>query len=200
METKQNIMLLHEQKRIGDYLIKTFYDESPESPRNWDNLGTMVCFHPSYNLGDKHSFDKHLYSSWEEMEKDIIDTENVHTILPLYLYDHSGITISTSPFSCRWDTTRLGWIFVSKEEVKKQGVDETKVEECLKGEVETYDQYIRGDVFGYKIYKVLTCDLGHEHEEELECSWGYYGDKECLSEAEGMVGYYMSMNEIVDKV
>ena len=170
------------EKVIGDYKVRTFIDESPESPREWDNMGTMVCFHPRYNLGDKHSFDKHLYSSWEEMEKDIVDTENVHTILPLYLYDHGGITISTSPFSCRWDTTRVGWIFVSKESVKNYGVDETKVEECLEGEVKTYDTYLRGEVYGFEVVKVTKCDLGHEHEEVIDTYWGYYDEEECFSE------------------
>ena len=34
------------------YIIKIFQDEMAENPREWDNLGTMVCFHPDYNLGD----------------------------------------------------------------------------------------------------------------------------------------------------
>jgi hypothetical protein len=34
--------------------IKVSYDEDAESPRDWDNLGTMVCFHRRYNLGDDH--------------------------------------------------------------------------------------------------------------------------------------------------
>ena len=32
--------------------IKVFVDEDPQSPREWDNAGTMVCFHRRYNLGD----------------------------------------------------------------------------------------------------------------------------------------------------
>lgn len=182
-------------ERIGKYLIEIYQDESPESPREWDNLGTMVCFHRRYDLGDKHDYCSGNYDGWEEMKEDIIKQENVHTILPLYLYDHSGITISTSSFSCRWDSGQVGWIFVSKDKVKKEGIDETKVEEYLKGEVETYDQYIRGDVYGYKVFEVTECDHGHEHKKELDSCWGFYGDEDCMDEAKSIVEYYVK-NEL----
>lgn len=166
-------------------------DSSPESPREWDNLGTMVCFHKRYDLGDDNSYCSNNYDGWEEMKEDIIEKENVHTILPLYLYDHSGITMSTSPFSCNWDSGQVGWIFVSKDKVKRESLDETKIEEYLKGEVEVYDQYLTGDVYGYKIYEVTTCDLGHEHRELVDSCWGFYGEEDCRIEAESIMKYYM---------
>ena len=82
---KFNTMEHITEKTIGDYRIRTFYDESPESPRNWDNLGTMVCFHRNYDLGDKHDYNSNDYNGWNEMEKDIIKKEKVGVILPLYL-------------------------------------------------------------------------------------------------------------------
>lgn len=93
-----------EKKIIGKYRIEIFYDEFGDSPRNWDNLGTMICFHNRYTLGDKHDYDTDDYNGWGEMEKAIIKDNDVAIILPLYLYDHSGITIATSPFGCRWDS------------------------------------------------------------------------------------------------
>lgn len=182
-------------ERIGKYLIEIYPDQSPESPREWDNLGTMICFHRRYDLGDKHDYCSGNYDGWEEMKEEIIKQENVHTILPLYLYDHSGITMSTSPFSCRWDSGQVGWIFVSKDKVKKEGIDESKVEEYLKGEVKTYDQYLTGDVYGYKVYEVSECDHGHEHLNELDSCWGFYGDDECMNEAKSIVEYYMKEKE-----
>lgn len=166
-------------------------DSSPESPRTWDNLGTMVCFHRRYDLGDDNDYCSNNYDGWEEMKEDIIEKENVHTILPLYLYDHSGITISTSPFSCNWDSGQVGFIFVSKDKVKKEYVKDIRVEDILKGEVETYDQYLTGDVWGYKIYEVTTCDHGHEHEELVDSCWGFYGEEECRSEGESIMKYHM---------
>ena len=189
----------HEEK-IGNYIIRIFPDDCGDSPRNWDNLGTMVCFHKRYDLGDDNDYCSSNYDGWEEMKEDIIEKENVHTILPLYLYDHSGITMSTSPFSCRWDSGQVGWIFVSKDKVQKESLDETKIEEYFKGEVEIYDQYIRGDVYGYKVYKVETCDKDCEHEEELDSCWGFYGEEECINEAKGIVEYYTNMPEVKEVV
>ena len=188
-----------ETKRIGKYEIEIHTDESPESPRtSMDNLGKMICFHGRYNLGDKHDYDHRDYSGWDEQKEAIIKNENVCVILPLYLYDHSGITISTSPFSCRWDSGQIGWVYVSKESVRKEyGVKRInqelieKVTKVLEGEVETYDQYLRGDIYGYSISEVSTCELGHEHKEVIDSCGGFYGEETCMKEAEGIVEYYM---------
>lgn len=189
------------QKRIGKFLIEVEQDESPESPRDWDNLGKMICFHGRYNLGDKHDYNSDDYSGWEEQRKDIEKNEDVCVILPLYLYDHGGITISTTPFSCRWDSGQIGWVYVSKSKVREEYsvkritqdiID--KVTKILEGEVKTYDTYLRGEVYGYRIFKVEECNLGHEHKNLVESSWGYYGDDECMTEAESIVNNYIEHN------
>lgn len=186
-----------EEKRIGDYLIEIFPDNDPESPREWTNYGIMICLHSRYDLGDDHEYSRSDYNSWEELKKQIEQDFNVGVILPLYLYDHSGITISTSPFSCSWDSGQVGWIFCTKEDMDSEWIGfsgqekEERSEVLLKGEVETYDQYLRGDIYGYKIFKVFTCNHGHEHKEEVESIWGFYGQEECMKEAEDMVQWYI---------
>jgi hypothetical protein len=197
------------EKRISNYLIEVIQDESPESPREWDNLGTMICFHGRYDLGDKHDYRSGDYSGWDEQRKDIEKKENACVILPLYLYDHSGITMKTSPFGCNWDSGQVGWIVVSKEQVRKEynvkRINKElieKVTNILEGEVETYDQYLTGDIYGYRISKVTECDFGHEHKEEVDSCWGFYGEDECMTEAEGIVDYYLTkvlVQEEMDK-
>ena len=76
--------------------IKIYADELAESPREWDNLGKMCCFHKRYNLGDKHTM------TVDEVQE-LVQREDV-IALPLYLYDHSGITMNTTGFSCPWDS------------------------------------------------------------------------------------------------
>jgi hypothetical protein len=178
--------------RKGNYILEIFPDEICESPRDWGNLGTMICFHRRYNLGDKHTYNHDNYNDWEEMKEDIIRQENVHTILPLYIYDHGGITMNTTGFSCGWDSGQVGWIFVSKEKVKKESIDENKVEEYLKGEVETYDQYLTGDVYGYRVSKIDVCDKGCEHKEQVDSCWGYYGEENAQEEGERTLEYYLN--------
>jgi len=150
------------------------HSDFAESPREWDNLGTMVCFHRRYDLGDKHNYNHNDYDSWEEMERAIIKNENVAVILPLYLYDHSGITMNTTGFSCGWDSGQVGFIFISKQKAlqeyggKKVGKKlKERLVTYLTDEVETYDQYISGDVYQFEI-------LDENGEFEDSCG-GFYG-------------------------
>jgi hypothetical protein len=196
---KTLIMEHTNETRNGNFIVRTYQEDSPESPRSWDNLGTMVCFHNRYNLGDKHDYNSNDYNGWDEMEKDIIKRENVGVILPLYLYDHSGITMNTTGFSCNWDSGRVGFIFISKQKMLQEygGKIVTqklkdRVEGYLKSEVETYDQYLTGDVYGYRVFKEENGE-----EEELDSCWGFYGEDTCMEEGVGIMEYYISQEEKV---
>jgi hypothetical protein len=123
------------------YTLTIKRDNSPESPRSWDNVCTMICFHRRYDLGDKHPFDNSdeffeyilcdicnmKYEDIEELstrEKYKLACENDKVyIQELNLYDHSGITISTSsnyPYNDPWNAGCVGWIYVSKEKALEQ--------------------------------------------------------------------------------
>ena len=150
------------------------FDENPDSPRDfYEPLTKMVCFHRLYNLGDKHDYNHNDYDNWDEMLKDIIRKENPICIQPLYLYDHSGITISTSSFGDRWDSGQVGFIFIRKEDMKKEFGKKRvtkelkeRSERMIESDVKTYDDYLRGDVYYLKLY---------ENDEEIESVWGIYG-------------------------
>jgi hypothetical protein len=111
-----------------------------DNPREChDNISRMICFHSKYILGDKHQYRQGDFTSWEELKLKIMSDYNVMAIEPLYLYDHGGITISTKPFSCRWDSGQVGFVFV--ENMKLQGEN---TEDIIKREVEQYDNYLLG--------------------------------------------------------
>ena len=161
-----------------DYTIEIHQDEFSESPREWDNLGTMALYHRRYDLGDKKQ-----YEDADALRKYL--EEHAHEVyqLPIYAYDHGAITISTSPFSCPWDSGQLGVIYVTKEQARKQGfTSEAQVIHTLECEVETYDQFIRGEIYGYKVFDADG--------EELDSCWGFYGEDGCRQEAESVVDYY----------
>lgn len=192
------------EKRIGNYLIEIKQDLSPSNPReDFDNLGKMICFHNRYSLGDKHDYNSDDYSGWDEQLKVISKNEDVCVILPIFMYEHSGITIKTTPFGCPYDSGQVGWIFISKKKVRKEYSVKRinkklkeRITEYLIGEVKTYDQYLTGDIYGYEISKITKCDLGHEHTEELDSCWGFFGESECMKEAEGIVEYYKQPKQL----
>jgi hypothetical protein len=154
--------------------LKVVHDSSAESPREWDNLGKMICFHNRYNLGDKHNYNADDYSGWEEIKQAIIKKENPAVILPLYMYDHSGIAISTSPFSCRWDSGQIGFVLASKKQaleefggVRVSSKKKVEIESIIKAEVETYTKYVEGEVYGFQIV--------NEDYEVIDGCYGFYG-------------------------
>lgn len=107
-------------------------------------------------------------------------------IMPLYLYDHSGITISTGRFSCSWDSGQIGWIYITKEKIEAEGWTKEQAEKYLEGEVETYDDYLTGNMWGWRV-------VGDgENTEDGNSCWGYYGTegiKDALQEARSSIDH-----------
>lgn len=245
--------------------VRVSQDCDVESPRQWDNVSTMVCWHRNYILGDEqpecspdeyryglandhddtgffgfleeHYGDpqsctmvdvrdalRHLiqnirlgYYSQERFFRDdwpayrnaqriFRQHEDVpgyarsllaehYVELPLYLYDHSGITMSTGRFSCPWDSGQVGFIYVEWEKaVREYGLTDERfpsladkverVNEALRTEVAVYDQYLTGDVYGYEsetgVVVTKTWPDGSTEREidwdsEDSC-WGFFGD------------------------
>jgi len=174
----------------GNRRAEIFYDDFAENPREaFDNLGIMLCKHKRYNLGDRREkFDWEEFDSWYDVKEFIRMEYKAEVILPLYLYDHSGITISTKPFQCGWDSGQVGFIYIDPEmNINNAGKPFSKeqLEEDLRAEVELYDMYLRGEVYWYKILEKQRpskeCPCCHEifdgEEEwvEIDLCSGFYG-------------------------
>jgi hypothetical protein len=132
--------------------LEIHQDEAIESPRDWDNLGTMAFFHKRYDLGDKdHGVNDADYSSWHEMAIGIEKKFDTAVLMPVYMYDHSGLAFSTDgdtyPFNDRWDAGRIGFMFVTKEKARKEYGKLTakvieKIKDVLRSELRVYAQYV----------------------------------------------------------
>lgn len=159
--------------------LRIFQQVNPPNPRqDYDNLGTMAYKHSRYNLGEEQIGDPiewleeklglenaYIYNNerLEELESGFFDE---FIALPLYLYDHSGITIRTYPFACRWDSGKVGYIYVSKQQARKEYSTnritrklKNKILDILMFEVQLYDQYLRGDVYGFVIENANQCHI-----------------------------------------
>ena len=140
-------ILLHEERDACGLSLIVSADIDPINPRrDFDPLGTMICWHRRYDLGDPHSF-----GSPAEFDSEM--ETRPHIKLPVYLYDHSGLTVSTIPFSCPWDSGQIGWIFIEKIKLRAELSKSTQrrdlqaeAEALLRAEVTEYDQYLTGDV------------------------------------------------------
>ena len=57
-------------------------------------------------------------------------------ILPLYLYDHSGLTMSTNDFGDRWDSGCVGFIYMDKDTAMREigmAGDEVRIAQAMDG-------------------------------------------------------------------
>lgn len=303
-------------------ILTIYYDDSAFNPREYDSLGTLICWHNRYNIGDPHNYEQ-AYDFFRDLAEEVVPQSDIEdywdknyskyvvkkdskgrwgiynkdnyplfgfcygydneqdaideleeikanlmdylddrsllelvkkyvVILPVYLYDHSYLSISTTKFSCQWDSGQVGWIYATKEKFIKEttypaknlfGTDPTaplekgdfvivkgredmygrvegfegdnvkvdwtyayhssyhddprlkgvfprdyvrlvteKAKQILISEIELYDQYLRGDVFGYVIeekthYKSCEhCDREEETKTEVvDSCWGFFG-------------------------
>lgn len=181
--------------KTKDYRAELDYEYHAEDPRIWDNNSTMICSHGSYELGDIqgqgnlggwmdelivaliNAYDVEIEEHYKELTEDEVEELLDKTVyLPLYLYDHSGITMNTTGFHSRWDSGQVGWIFMTEEQVDELEGDyfekRKKAKELLKSQVATYDKYISGQVYRVTIYKRNKCECCGKYEEEYFDSCG----------------------------
>ena len=180
------------------HTILVYSEEEPMNPRvECDNLGVMLCFHTKYLLGDKARRDKsknlpsvkpYDFDGWDEMRNWLVKEEAAEVICPLYLYDHSGLTIKTSPFGDRWDSGQVGFIYARREDIVSEYgnySDNTlsTVKAVLEAEVKEYDDYLTGNVYRY----VIKNAAGEEVESCGNCS----GDiKPMIEECKSIIDQY----------
>ena len=163
------------------------YDHDCPNPRDNDgNMVHLICFHRRYTLGDKHDYREGDFDSWNELEAQLRKDFDIVHIQPLYMYDHSGISISTShgyPYNDQWDVGMIGFAFIDKATIREnygiRRVTKKQIARAMKefeSEIETYDQYVQGECFGYTVEKVGKCECcGQEEDEHVDSCWGFIG-------------------------
>ena len=181
------------------FTVSIYQEEDPGSPREWDNLGKMVCWHRRANLGDETI----KTSNYQNMDE-LVASFNALVCIPLYLYEHSGMTMTASYETYlrypdrQWDAGQVGFIYVTEETLRKEysiqpGQDippETLalVKQVLVGEVEEYDQYLTGDVYGY-----VVKDTAGEH---VDSCWGFFGLEYAREEAQAALASASDKKEV----
>ena len=163
-------------KLPNNRVLSITFDETPLSPREWDNITTLIFFGKYSHLGDSHEFNTDDYGGWDEMEAAIKKHygKDLASIQKVYGYSHSGLAISTTPFQCPWDSGVLGFAVILRSTLKSicdvkritNAVREQMVE-WVNGEIEVLNQYANGEV-----YRFVIEDENQDYEDG--CS-GFYG-------------------------
>jgi hypothetical protein len=191
--------------------------ETKDTAKSADHISAQIPDHINdyilevYDKEDKmwyigeHFFSppvKIAYSVMESALEHISDKElmrivmQYNEIMPLYLDDRSGLSISTESFSGRatysdFDRGLVGWIYANHEEIQKEYGDPDSnnnnpttsldkllplnpatletIRGILKSEVELYNHYLQGNCYGFQLFK---------GGEEIQAIWGFYGEIE----------------------
>ncbi len=157
-------------KAMPKIIAEIVQDECADSPRESDNLGTLCLFHRRYDVPDESG----LGMEWVQR---FLHNDFKGVWLPVYAYDHSGIALSTEPFSCPWDSGQLGVIYITQEKIDAEGLEaqglESNMKEILRGEVKTFGQWLNGECYGYKLrYDNGLCG------NHMDSCFGFYGREE----------------------
>jgi hypothetical protein len=167
-------------KTIGNFTAKCYYDENTENPRKeWDHLAVLATWNTKYaGLGDC------------TMNETDLNTDTAYA-LKLYVYDHSGLTINTTGFSCGWDSSMIGVAFIEKTKFHDefgQDATEERAFEVIRAEVKELDMYLRGEVYGY----IITDEDGIE----VSSCWGLFGYEYLEEEVNNSLAFYNKEREV----
>ena len=166
--------------------VEVLQDTDPLNPRDWDNESLMLCFHKRYTtLGDSNTgYNERDFDDWHQVYEQL-RIDGYQSILALFLYDHSGISISAQSFLGRaphaeWDSGQVG--FIASKEI---GHDT-----FLMNEVSDYNNYLTGNVYAFRIYKDTTChSCSHSSQEVFEYRGGYDTPDSALREGISEANY-----------
>ncbi|MFT6841796.1 MAG: hypothetical protein ACI8Q1_000245 [Parvicella sp.] len=204
-------------------ILEVIQDGNAESPDTWENTDMFLVydhrqfsvkrdgFEPSdiYDYLEIQSKIKSpigLDESQDELEDELnryFDYDSKYFIFPVYAYIHSGVSLSLNNGTCSFDTSSTGYLLVKIDESKDESDDLIRATEYAQGLIDTWNQYLSGDVYGFrvmkpiktytiteeeldsiktKIYQVIhtqsfisTATKSIEYEETDSC-WGFYGD------------------------
>ena len=153
--------------------IKIFQDDMWENPiKEWGTLCNFKSYHRNYgeSLSNVDGF---------EYQEDLLELINSGDVifLPLYMYDHSGISISANlvyPYDDKWDAGQLGFVWLDKKEMLKEYNWKIfskkriqKIIDRLYSNVDIMNDYVTGNIYGFQVETKNGEDVG-------SC-WGFYG-------------------------
>ncbi len=170
---------MHEIK-INDRITAVLtYDEDCQGPGDY-MLGKLY-----YVKGSRYLLGTEAVDSGRMFEVSTGIASGELAGLPVYAYIHGNTQLSTTPFSCPFDSGPAGFIACSREDAKGwfgKDVPEDRVLEVLRSEVEEFSKFLQGDVYNITIY------VDGKEEETVGGFYGFdYAVEEAKVIAEGFV-------------
>ena len=180
---------------LKEELVMTVgYDDCPESPREWDNMGTFYTWQRNRISPDENNFSDAIefissilgesatekihekYNNTADFMSEIVQKldKRGYVLYPVSAYEHGDIVFSLGCES-GWDSGTIGVIFAEKKKIYEEfGVKRLtkeireKIENIFTSELATYTQWANGEVYIFSLEK-----LNGDH---VDCVGGVYDE------------------------
>ena len=168
------------------YKIKIVQDEGFDSPNDWLNDERFLVFeHRDFNIKREGFKPQDIYY--------YINGANYPTYKDYYIfqveaYIHSSVSLSlfNGIKQCQWDSSVTGFVLIKKEDTTEE-----QAKEYAERLIETWNQYLSGEIYGFQIWKEDKCSYCDTiTEENIDSCYGFYGDPEesgCIDEAKSII-------------
>lgn len=165
------------ESRVPGLVVEIHHDSDPHY--DFETLGTIT-----YNAHARTVVGVVPKTAEEDAEIARMVRDGQAYGIPVWAYVHSSATVRAAdknPFGCPWDSGRSGWVYVMKDKALKEygrklpsrlfGI---MVRKRLAEEVEEFDAYLSGQVYGYRVLK---------NGEEIDSCWNIFGHDNVRDEA-----------------
>jgi hypothetical protein len=145
--------------------LKITHDDFTSSPREWSNLGYFITIDQNYRSPDNVEY---LQDIIKETGKEATSTEdhmdmikktyrslgyegNIVAIYPICKYEHSSVSYSLGQ-KHGFDYSNNGFYIITDKTQKELGTPKKDFETIIKQELEVYNKYANGEVYGFVLY------------------------------------------------
>jgi hypothetical protein len=203
-----------ERYRKGNRIVDIYYDMGSDSPREWSNMGRMIISksaplspspHANAVVGSGQNRDKSVdmdyyeNDGWKGLRKSLVE-QGAAVILPVHMHDYGsgGMRVHTAAKD-DFESGMAGFIYVTKEDLKKEGMSAAQAEKNLEAEIAAYNQWVNGDVFGYEVYDISKCGACAQTErKDVDSVWGFYGIEDVEENAGEAAGFDLKKAEKIE--
>ena len=183
------------------------YDQHATSPREYDNLGTiLISPHKAHWVTSRDGvvdtsipFGNSPYEHWENLRREQLKLKksDIAIAYPITKWEHGGeISLSLGGKQGCWDRTTVGFIYVTKEQVRTwydtPRITKSIIEhaiKCIQSELDLLTAWLNGECYGWHIKEYTLTDDGLDWAEvgTLESCWGYFDHEQALCDMKDML-------------
>ena len=193
------------------------YDQHATSPREYDNLGTiLISPHKAHWVTSRDDvvdtsipLSTSAYEHWENLRREQLKLKksDIAIAYPISKFDRGGeISLSLGGKSGCWDCAVVGFIYVTKPQVRKcfgvERITKSIIEHaktCIQSELDLLSAWLNGECYGWYIKEYALTDGGLDWEGVgiLERCWGYFDQEQASCDMKDMLNLTTTTTEEV---